>query len=462
MPKDLHPTAGETNEAVHLPSPADNAELIQTLLQTLFDDFNGVAPHNATPSLARTPGRDLKRYAEWLAEAHRTLGSDLREKLSLSFVSEWVLDNYYIIRQTLNQIEKDLPQGYFEQLPRLDAGPWKGLPRIYAIAHSVLTFEQELLDLPELHQVLDRFQERSPLTMGELWALPIFLRYSLIEALAQSLIAVIQPEKAPELPLPPETSFPKPEPSTISHSDRIANTILSLRAISEQSWKDFFEAVSGVEHTLRKDPAGIYSQMDFATRDLYRKKIEKLSFATGTSEGEIAETCLRLAEEAFARHFAQHQPLAGIATSPSPEENPPLLERRSVPLPQEVHVGDYLLGKGLIALEIRIGYRPGIKAVLQRWATGHAGFVYLYSVAVLSTLTFVLLAFTARLPELYSALASVDHTWPWDVSTSATRLTAALGGDGGIDIGAARAGPDHRYQPDELAHYAPDSPQGPA
>ena len=360
----------------------------------------------------------MKRYAEWLAEAHHTLGSDLREKLSLSFVSEWVLDNYYIIRQTLNQIEKDLPQGYFEQLPRLDAGPWKGLPRIYAIAHNVLTFEQGLLDLPELHQVLDRFQERSPLTMGELWALPIFLRYSLIEALAQSLIAVIQPEKVPELPLPPETSFPKPEPSAISHSDRIANTILSLRAISEQSWKDFFEAVSGVEHTLRKDPAGIYSQMDFTTRDLYRKKIEKLSFATDTSEGEIAETCLRLAEEAFARHFAQHQPLAGIATSPSPEENPPLLERRSVPLPQEVHVGDYLLGKGLIALEIHIGYRPGIKAVLQRWATGQAGFVYLYSVAVLSTLTFVLLAFTARLPELYSALASVDHTWPWDVSTS--------------------------------------------
>ena len=49
MPKDLHPTAGETNKAVHLPPPADNAELIQTLLQTLFDDFNVVAPHNTTP-----------------------------------------------------------------------------------------------------------------------------------------------------------------------------------------------------------------------------------------------------------------------------------------------------------------------------------------------------------------------------------------------------------------------------
>ena len=409
MPEEFIPTAGEKNEAAPLTSLDDKTERIQPLLQVLFDDFNVIAPHNAAPLLVRNPGRDLQRYADWLAESHRTLSTVLQQKLSLSFVSEWVLDNYYIIRQTLSQIEKDLPRGFFEQLPRLDAGPWKGLPRIYAIAHCVLAFENELLDLTEVQLVLARFQQHSPLTMGELWAVPIFLRYCLVEALAESLIAVIRPQKVPDLPLPPPTKLTNTDSSTVSQSDRVANIILSLRAISEQSWKDFFEAVSAVEHTLRNDPAGIYAQMDFTTRDLYRKEIEKLAFATRMDEGEIAETCLRMAEDAFAHFSAQHQPLAGIATSPPAEENPP-------PLPQEVHVGNYLLGKGRLALEERIGYRPGSKAVLLRWVTDHASFVYLYSVAVLSTLIFVLLAFSARLPELYAALSSVEHTWPWDVS----------------------------------------------
>ena len=414
MPDDLHPTTEDTNHVDHLTSPIDNAEQIQTLLQLLFDNFNTVAPRNAIPPLVHSPGRDLKRYAQWLSEAHRTLGSDLRQNLSLSFVSEWVLDNYYVIRQTLSQIEKDLPQGYFEQLPRLNAGPWKGLPRIYAIAHSMLAFEQALLNLSEVRLVLVRFQERSPLTMGELWALPIFLRYSLIENLAQSLIAVIQPETAPELPLPPEMPFPNAESSTTTPSDRIANIILSLRAISEQRWEVFFEEVSVVEHTLRKDPVGIYSQMDFATRDLYRKEIENLSFASGKTESQIADTCLHLAGDALARYFAQHKPSAAMPA----EEISLQLERSSVLPPQEVHVGDYLLGKGRFILEERIGYRSGSKTVLQRWVADHASFVYLYSVAILSTLTFVLLAFTANLPELYAALTSIDHTWPWDISIS--------------------------------------------
>ena len=77
----------------------------------------------------------------------------------------------------------------------------------------------------------------------------------------------------------------------------MANIILSLRAISEQNWNDFFESVSRLERILREDPSGIYPQMDFKTRDLYRKEIEKLSFATGREENELAEITLDLARK---------------------------------------------------------------------------------------------------------------------------------------------------------------------
>ena len=75
----------------------------------------------------------------------------------------------------------------------------------------------------------------------------------------------------------------------------MANIILSLRIISEQNWNDFFEAVSSLERTLREDPAGIYPLMDFKTRDLYRKEIELLSFASGQEENELAKITLDLA-----------------------------------------------------------------------------------------------------------------------------------------------------------------------
>ncbi len=134
--------------------------------------------------------------------------------------------------------------------------------------------------------------------MGELWALPIFLRYGLIEFLAQALVFAIRPSTPPTLPVAgsplPEAGDPSAAEEA-ANNDSVANIILSLRTISEQNWNDFFEAVSCLEQTLRGDPAGIYPQMTFKTRDLYRKEIEALSFSTGRDEYEVAGIILDLA-----------------------------------------------------------------------------------------------------------------------------------------------------------------------
>ena len=76
-----------------------------------------------------------------------------------------------------------------------------------------------------------------------------------------------------------------------------------MRTISEQDWSEFFESVSCLEQTLRKDPAGVYSQMDFKTRDLYRKEIENLAMATGRGENQLAELTLDLAREANSNKY---------------------------------------------------------------------------------------------------------------------------------------------------------------
>src|SRR5947208_8765991 len=68
----------------------------------------------------------------------------------------------------------------------------------------------------------------------------------------------------------------------------VGNIITSMRLLSTLDWRQFFESVSHVDPILAGDPVGIYSLMDFATRDRYRHVIEKIAKRTKTSELDIA------------------------------------------------------------------------------------------------------------------------------------------------------------------------------
>src|SRR5712691_3940411 len=78
----------------------------------------------------------------------------------------------------------------------------------------------------------------------------------------------------------------------------VGNIITSMRLLSTLDWRDFFETVSLIDPELAKDPAGVYSKMDFATRDRYRHVIERISKRTKKNEPEIARIALRMAQEA--------------------------------------------------------------------------------------------------------------------------------------------------------------------
>ena len=164
------------------------------------DEKNLVGENGKTPPGKTCRGATLNLLKSWLAEAHHSFRDASHQEMSLTYASEWVLDNYYIIRQAIKQIEEDLPPGYYLQLPKLTSSPLVDFPRIYAIAQDVLWHQHLLFDPIDLQTILIQFQERVPLTMGELWALPIFLRYVLIEYLAQVLVAAIHPSPPPTLP----------------------------------------------------------------------------------------------------------------------------------------------------------------------------------------------------------------------------------------------------------------------
>ncbi len=94
------------------------------------------------------------------------------------------------------------------------------------------------------------------MTTGEIWALPVMLRWSILSVLAQAagqitgLVPQDHRSRAEDALLIPPLS------GSLSDDEVVANCFTSLRTIATYDWRDFFESVSRVEQVLRTDPAG--------------------------------------------------------------------------------------------------------------------------------------------------------------------------------------------------------------
>ncbi len=229
-------------------------------------------------------------------------------KEPLSPAAEWMLDNFYMVQQSLRQIREDMPPGFYRQLPKLAAGPLEGYPRIYAIAQELVVTSGAHLDIDRVKRFVHLYQDITPLTMGELWALPAMLRLGILECLAQALGRITGLTRENSLP----TMTPAGErgtglPHAMTDDEVVASCITSLRTLAIQDWQVFFESVSRVEQVLRDDPANVYARMDRETRDRCRKVIEQLAFATGKDEQHVAREAIKLAQEnALATPRAPH------------------------------------------------------------------------------------------------------------------------------------------------------------
>lgn len=432
MPEDHTDKAREQEITPPANPPHSKTEQFQIFVNALVNNFQKTSQRkSARGSNAFLKGRDLLGhdlglYESWLDEAHDYFREGSRHAVSLTYASEWVLDNYYIIRQAFQQIKEDLPSAFYRKLPKLADGPLKDLPRIYAIAHSVLSYQHLLLDTIELQTILIQCQEHIPLTMGELWALPIFLRFCLVEFLAHALVSTIRPSNPPNFPAIISPLPGMENPLSVKENvaegaedkDNVANIILSLRAISEQNWSDIFESISCLERTLREDPAGIYPRMDFKTRDLYRKEIEALSLASGRDESELAEITLNLARSALSKHPDDLPKSEATGSTVVKDTSPALGECPSsqddpISMRNRLHVGEYLLGKSRPVLEKRIGYRMDARSAFKRWVFTHAAVFYFSNILMLSIPIVIALLFAMHFPDFMKVgfLPFVDSSW---------------------------------------------------
>ena len=137
-------------------------------------------------STSRPRTRLLERLDEnerVLIETFDMLTAAVRSGLRMPPSGEWLLDNFYLIEEQIRTARQHLPKEYSRGLPHLAQGASRGLPRVYDIALDAISHGDGRVDSRTLARFVTAYQSITPLTLGELWAIPIMLRLALIENL---------------------------------------------------------------------------------------------------------------------------------------------------------------------------------------------------------------------------------------------------------------------------------------
>ena len=202
------------------------------------------------------------------------------------------------------------------RLPRVVLPAQKDEPRAASIAALYLRAVSGDLSATGFRDFIRALQENEPLTLDELWNLPAFLKFILLESLMDvARILLRSPDPVPASP--------------------VSVQLKSLRIIGHTNWSSLIEPLIVFDATLRMDPAGAYGAMDFDSREFYRKRVATVARHSDCSELQVAQASLELAREA--------------------DVNPTGDARIQG---RHIHVGYYLFDKGFPHLASRTAYHP--------------------------------------------------------------------------------------------------------
>jgi cyclic beta-1,2-glucan synthetase len=370
--------------------------------------------------------RRLEKGRRWIQQICRDLGEASHLQQSIPPTAEWLLDNEYILESNARDVRLNLPWPFYRQLPALASEKDRGLPRIYSLARELAAHADLLLDEQNIMAFIDAYQSVTSLSIGELWAVPQMLRIVLIEGIeelagraltelreqeiadfwAHRLITANRREPGQLFAIMAELAkaYPNPSPYFASQLNdylydeeaalspvkgwlersfqkslndiiqrvknqqtrdqlSIGNAFTSLRLLAILDWKHCFERLSRVDAILKKDPAGIYSSMDFPTRDRYRRAIEDLHRGSGLKEEQIASHVVDLALSA---------------------------REHSAPDDRAIHIGTYLIGEKRDELAKLIGCRETWRFRTLHWSYRHHSPVYFLGLTFFSVALIIL------------------------------------------------------------------------
>ncbi|MBC7842812.1 MAG: carbohydrate-binding protein [Gemmatimonadaceae bacterium] len=377
----------------------------------------------------RTPLRPARLLAR-LSETRRIL-TDAQERLLSAAAAgvdagpaaEWLLDNYHVVQEHLQEVRASLPGGYYRELPELASGPMTGYPRVYEMAISLISHTEARVDLENVDLYVESFQSVTPLSVGELWAMPAMLRLGLIESVRRMTLRTMQ--RLDEIGL------------ASMWSDRVLAASARGGTALRESLREFADAdheltphfvsrflqllrqtegasppLAWLEHWMRD--AGVSPETSVAL-STHRVTLTGLMMANSITslrdigrrdwrhfveKQSVIEAVLRTdpagfyAQMTFATRDRYRHVVERIAKSTGHREmsvaqwaidlaqRPPAAEDRE-PAEVRTHVGFYLIDDGIGELEALAGYSPTIAEKIERTVHAHPNAVFVGGLTVL-------------------------------------------------------------------------------
>lgn len=132
-------------------------------------------------SLKTYPKDRLKQNFRFITMVYNVLNSHVSMGIDIHPAGEWLLDNYYIIEETVYDTIKQLSKEDYRRLPGLKNGSFSGFARIYELACEITSYTDAKIEEDNIIRFLSKYQTKKNLNMEEIWILPIFLKISIIE-----------------------------------------------------------------------------------------------------------------------------------------------------------------------------------------------------------------------------------------------------------------------------------------
>ncbi len=247
-----------------------------------------------------------------------------------------------------------------DKLPRLSLLQ-REEPRVAGLMQLYLEQVESQFTLPSLLEYVDAFQTYEPLLYKEIWQLPIFLKFALLESILHDAPVLLDAADCEDV------------------AQRTLHCLMSLRQVGWIDWASVLEPRILFDAVLKQDPTGTFAEMDFESRESYRRRVAFLAAYSDFGESRVAQAALELARQAKAADDA----------------DPRTRQRQQ-------HIGCYLFAEGFSMLRTRIGYHPPMLWRMRESIRASADEFYVGNIVILTIL------FTA-LPLF--PLAGYVHVW---------------------------------------------------